>query len=236
MPLPKRRTEKSAETRRRILDASIELFITNGYEKTTTRQIIQKAGILNGSLYNLFESKDQIFSDVIMEAMWDSIAESEKYMPRNTPFVDMISFPICLLIYASSRSQRVAELFATSNRIWEINKRVCESMIDWMKVKDVNHTLPTESQDFRIRIYACMGAVGNIIERFEKEPGSMTDREAISVLSEMLVSAFGLSTMNLRERVENVYGIVSTHDIVICGMRVMPGTDGLEIEPVSQSS
>ncbi|MDO5861443.1 MAG: TetR/AcrR family transcriptional regulator [Thermoplasmata archaeon] len=232
MPLPKRRTEKSAETRRRILDASIELFIKNGYEKTTTRQIIQKAGILNGSLYNLFEGKDQIFSDVMMEALWDSIEESEKYMPKNIPFVDVVSFPICLLVYASSRSQRVAELFATSNRIWEINKRVCESMIDWITEKDVNHTLPTETEDFRIRIYACMGAVGNIIERFEKEPGCMSDRDAINVLAEILVNAFGLSTMNLKERVDSVYTIVSTHDLVICGMHVVPQSDGIGIEPV----
>ncbi|MDO5853089.1 MAG: TetR/AcrR family transcriptional regulator [Thermoplasmata archaeon] len=215
------------------MDASIELFIKNGYEKTTTRQIIQKAGILNGSLYNLFESKDQIFSDVIMEAMWDSIRESEKYMPKNTPFADMISFPICLLIYASSRSQRVAELFATSNRIWEINKRVAESMAEWVKERDVNHTIPTDSPDFEVRLYACMGALGTIIERFEKEPGSMTDVQAINVVAEILVSTFGLSTMNLESRVGSVYEIVSTHEVVICGMRVVPQDgDSIQLEPV----
>lgn len=36
----------------------MELFYVQGYDKTTTRQIIQKAGILNGSLYHSFTNKE----------------------------------------------------------------------------------------------------------------------------------------------------------------------------------
>ena len=56
--------KRRAESRKKILDAAIELFFTKGYESTTTRDIIMKAGILNGSLYNRFKSKDEILYTV----------------------------------------------------------------------------------------------------------------------------------------------------------------------------
>jgi len=39
------------QRRRQIVDAAVNLFIENGFHKTTTRQIAKAAGISIGSLY-----------------------------------------------------------------------------------------------------------------------------------------------------------------------------------------
>jgi len=46
--------------RRRIADAAVQLFIKNGFHKTTTRQIARAAGSSIGSLYEYFASKEDI--------------------------------------------------------------------------------------------------------------------------------------------------------------------------------
>ncbi len=46
--------------RRRIADAAVQLFIDNGFHKTTTRQIARAAGSSIGSLYEYFASKEDI--------------------------------------------------------------------------------------------------------------------------------------------------------------------------------
>ena len=74
-PLTKR-ARRTEEMRRRILDASLRLFIQQGYEKTTTRQILNEVGILNGSLYNIYSSKEEIFSDIVMMALEDAIRQT----------------------------------------------------------------------------------------------------------------------------------------------------------------
>src|SRR5687768_429629 len=51
--------EKSA-TRRRILEAALELFRTNGFDGTTTRDIAAAAEIATGTLFNYFETKEAI--------------------------------------------------------------------------------------------------------------------------------------------------------------------------------
>jgi len=46
--------------RRQIIDASVQLFIENGFHKTTTRQIARAAGLSIGSLYEYVASKEDV--------------------------------------------------------------------------------------------------------------------------------------------------------------------------------
>ena len=46
--------------RRQIVDAAVELFMENGFHKTTTRQIARAAGISIGLLYEYITSKEDI--------------------------------------------------------------------------------------------------------------------------------------------------------------------------------
>lgn len=46
--------------RRQIVDAAVQLFIDNGFHKTTTRQIAGAAGFSIGSLYEYIASKEDI--------------------------------------------------------------------------------------------------------------------------------------------------------------------------------
>lgn len=59
-PKSGRRDQKKEETKRQILAAALELFRTKGLDKTTTRQISQKAGIAEGTLFNYFKTKEDL--------------------------------------------------------------------------------------------------------------------------------------------------------------------------------
>jgi AcrR family transcriptional regulator len=54
-------------TRERILSAAAHLFRTRGYRATTTRAISEIVGILSGSLFHHFNSKDQMLFEVMHE-------------------------------------------------------------------------------------------------------------------------------------------------------------------------
>ena len=74
--------KRREDARRTILDAAVELFFTKGYEKTTTRDIILKAGILNGSLYNRFKNKEQILYSIVEEALTDSLDQLSELLEK----------------------------------------------------------------------------------------------------------------------------------------------------------
>lgn len=52
--------ELVAQRRRQIVDASVGLFIANGFHKTTTRQIAKAAGFSIGNLYQYVKTKEDV--------------------------------------------------------------------------------------------------------------------------------------------------------------------------------
>jgi AcrR family transcriptional regulator len=71
--LPTRLTPKAASTRQRILDTSLRLFATKGYEKTSMRDIAATAGCSLGLAYRYFASKE----DMVLELYLWLVAQLE---------------------------------------------------------------------------------------------------------------------------------------------------------------
>ncbi len=71
--------------RRQIVDAAVELFLQNGFHKTTTRQIARAAGISIGLLYEYISTKEDILYLVcdaihaeMRQAVTDALSRAEK--------------------------------------------------------------------------------------------------------------------------------------------------------------
>src|SRR5580658_810925 len=57
---PGRRQKNKEETKRRILAAALKLFQEKGLEGTTTKEISERAGIAEGTLFNYFKTKEDL--------------------------------------------------------------------------------------------------------------------------------------------------------------------------------
>ena len=56
----------AASTRERILDAALDLFLDQGYDGTSLRQIAEQLGVTKAALYYHFESKEDILKALHM--------------------------------------------------------------------------------------------------------------------------------------------------------------------------
>lgn len=66
---------RSRETVRAVIQAAAEVLLAEGYERTTTNRIAERAGISIGSLYHYFPNKESV-----IEAMTDhAISETTGY-------------------------------------------------------------------------------------------------------------------------------------------------------------
>lgn len=64
-----RQSSRGADRRRQLLDAAASLFSTFGYTGTSMRDIAAEAGILSGSVYYHFKSKDELLLAVHEEGV-----------------------------------------------------------------------------------------------------------------------------------------------------------------------
>lgn len=55
-----RRERRTASRRAHILDAAAEVFAKQGFHRTTTKDIAEAADIAEGTIYNYFQSKDDL--------------------------------------------------------------------------------------------------------------------------------------------------------------------------------
>ncbi len=75
----KKFSELSLEKQERILNAAINEFAENGFEKASTNTIVMGAGISKGSLFNYFKNKKEMYlflirhTTKIMERVYDAI-------------------------------------------------------------------------------------------------------------------------------------------------------------------
>lgn len=211
----KSRAERTEDLRLSILDASLELFLEQGYEKTTTRQVLQKIGILNGSLYNIYKSKGDIFADLILMAFEDVSSQLSEHLPEDVDRCTRLSAVLGTLLHLSSRSPRIAELLAIAHERWDIHRRITIAIDEWLFGSDEEHGItPT---DMIMRLDACTSATGAFLEKMYREPDTFDLRESI-----VIVAKITSSLMDHEDDFDTDRLIRELNDLEfeICGVRV----------------
>ncbi len=77
--------EKSAETRRRLLDAAIECLVERGYANTTGSEIAEKAGLSRGAQLYHFPTREDLLAKAVehlFERMLNEMREKVAQFPN----------------------------------------------------------------------------------------------------------------------------------------------------------
>jgi AcrR family transcriptional regulator len=112
-------SEKSTEKnmREEILEATAQLFKIKGFNGTSMQDIAKEVGILKGSIYYYFNSKSEIFKEVLDNGIYPVLRNAEQIIKENiTPkekFRKLISYHmgyimdhnLSLLIYFQEREK-----------------------------------------------------------------------------------------------------------------------------------
>ncbi|WP_083472955.1 TetR/AcrR family transcriptional regulator [Frankia sp. R43] len=86
------RAAGSGESERRaaIVGLAADLFAERGYRATTVREIADAAGMLSGSLYHHFDSKESIIDELLSSYLDDLHREYEAIVERGGTAIDQI--------------------------------------------------------------------------------------------------------------------------------------------------
>ncbi|GGT31483.1 TetR/AcrR family transcriptional regulator [Nonomuraea spiralis] len=74
----------ASERRDHLVKLAAELFARKGFQATTVREIADEAGILSGSLYHHFDSKETIVDEVLSTFLDDLIARYRAAVDNNS--------------------------------------------------------------------------------------------------------------------------------------------------------
>lgn len=77
--------QHTQEIRQRVLECAKELLVEQGYKKTTIRSIVERSGVLTGSIYYFFKNKEAIFADMLEVVMRQCIEKIDTCCEGETP-------------------------------------------------------------------------------------------------------------------------------------------------------
>lgn len=86
MGISERKERERQEMRQRIIDASMAMFVEEGYEKTSIRNIADKIEYSPATIYLYYKDKDELLYDVQGEAFGQLLALFEKHVVSRSPW------------------------------------------------------------------------------------------------------------------------------------------------------
>jgi AcrR family transcriptional regulator len=89
--------ERSAATRERLLDATIECLVELGYAGTTTTEVVRRAGVSRGAQVHHFPTKAELVEQAIVHLSGRRREELRRELEASPPNGDRVSLAVDLL-------------------------------------------------------------------------------------------------------------------------------------------
>ncbi len=110
--------EKKQKTKKNLLDSAIKVFLLKGYHKTKISDIVTKAEVGQGTFYRYFNSKREIFEELLKELTEEIVLEfssgnlNMKITPKTfTEYMDMSKAAFLQLVPIIDRNKDSVQLF-----------------------------------------------------------------------------------------------------------------------------
>jgi TetR/AcrR family transcriptional regulator, cholesterol catabolism regulator len=100
----------SSTRREQILDTATAVFAEKGIVGATVRDISDRAGILSGSLYHHFASKEEMISEILSPVIRSQIEEFDSIVAEHDDPVEILQLVIAAEIAQSARAPHVARI------------------------------------------------------------------------------------------------------------------------------
>lgn len=128
MSMPKGLQRKGIERRDRMLRVAIQLFLKNGYEKTTTASIAKGAGMAPSSFFAAFENKEALLLIMVksmFSRQFDSVGRIEGV--SEDPLL-LYAMETALQLCIAEQSKPLRELYVMAYSLPTTSEYIYESM------------------------------------------------------------------------------------------------------------
>ncbi len=215
---PGKKTDTDPNSSRdRILSAAIELFYEQGYDGTTTRQIIKRADVFNGSLYHFFSGKDDIFKTIILDELRVALKKSEDLVDDSTDYVVALIFPLAVELYTAGRSQRIASLLYHAHKSWSIVDGFVDIFTDWIHRHVPDADKEIDDRKFYVDVLSVLGAVGNLVGEFCNGVTKIDYRDSLGTVVGLAHSMFNRTSADTDRIVKSLSNIIENENLSIGG-------------------
>ena len=193
--------EKDKKVRQLILVTAKKLFVQQGYKKTTIRQIVQKSGVLTGSIYYFFKNKEDIFQSLVMELF----RQCSKLIAVNFSN-ESLAFryaALCLVEFeAVAMNKLVRETYYEGYTSPQLFEKITEHLTD-MTCDLFGEKLVLSREDIFLRSLLIKGAMRSYIVQYDFA-ATISRQEYAALVIDTSLQLFGISTAERKQTLKQL--------------------------------
>ena len=156
-------------TRKKILSASIKVFLEKGYEGTTAKEIADLVGSSTGSPFSLFSNKEGLLLELTHMMFSGQFELAESLIGEDSDPLLLYGVETALQIYITELSWQLRELYVTAYSLSSTSEYIYEQTAARLAVIFGPYLPQCESKDF----YELEVASASIMRGFMAKPCDM---------------------------------------------------------------
>jgi AcrR family transcriptional regulator len=204
-----KRDRHKSEIRSKVLDVSKRLFVTQGYSRTTIKQIISEAGITTGSLYHFFRNKEDILLHVAEEMFRMATELGDSFIAESDHPGLRFAMEIALQLHFILEDKTIGEIYLAAYGSSQISERICmwatERNTELFKARNPEFT----QEDFYTRSLAIKGILHSFIDEYVHYK-KLADRNRIGSILGLTLSLFGFSDAEIRDTIRKTNELIES--------------------------
>ena len=104
-------TSLSEQTKKRILQVCVKLFLEQGYRKTTMAEIIEQAGVSSSSFQNIFRAKDCVLTELVQFMFENQFAMARSAASVKLPPVYVYAVETAIQMTLTELNENLREIY-----------------------------------------------------------------------------------------------------------------------------
>lgn len=185
-------------TKRRILEAAIEVFVAKGYHGSAVDDIVRASDTSKGSFYHFFRSKQSIFLTLIDQLYSMLMRRVEAAIEEESGGLDKVDAALCAVLSEFADHRRLARLLLIEvvGLGREFNDKIIELRAGFARLiqKHLDHAVADGSippLDTEQASYIWLGAINEVVTRWVYTEDPEPLERALPTLRAMLLRSIG---------------------------------------------
>ena len=159
--MPRGIQRKGIIRRNKIVRSAVKLFLENGYEKTTTANIAQAAGMAPSSFFAAFENKEALLLTLTKEMFESQFSRTEWLIGRDDPLL-LYGVETAIQLYITELSEPLRETYVMAYSMATTSEYIYSGMAKKLLQLFGDYMPGAQEKDF----YEMEIASGSIIRGF----------------------------------------------------------------------
>ncbi|WP_253288695.1 TetR/AcrR family transcriptional regulator [Intestinibacter bartlettii] len=181
-------SNKKIDIEEQIIKKSFNLFLVNGYEKTTIRQIADSVGIGRGHLYYYFKKKEDILLYIYKTILNKIYGLISNHHMNDTELLLNYAVTQCLYTYTIVRYESLFRIYIEASKVPVIRKEYVNILIELFKKKAPETHYNATEKDIYISVAVGCAGEEELLRRYYNKDIDLDIEDIIkSVISTRLI-------------------------------------------------